>query len=194
MSNSIRGNRNIVLYTDASKFAICAVLVQDGKLIYFVSKVLNEHQRNWAIIEKELLATSWGCKRLRCFLLGRPFVIKTDHAPLVHLVKKIDSIENQRMLTMVLAIVEYDFVIEYFPGVKNVLADFGSRMIDPADWEDEEDFDLDELFAIAAPFDVITTLPDISMDDYSPDDFDELEHYKLTHEQKEGVVVVQHQG
>ena len=137
MSNSLKGDKKIVLYTDALKFAICAVLVQDGRLIYCLSKVLSKHQRNWAIIEKELLAISWGCKKLRYCLLGRSFTVKTDHAPLVHLVKKIDSIENQRMLTMVLSMVEYDFVIEYFPGVKNVLADFGSRMIDPDDWEEE---------------------------------------------------------
>ena len=126
MSNSIKGNKGIVLYTDASKFAICAVLVQGGKLIYCVSKILSKHQRNWAIIEKELLAISWSCKQLRCFLLGMPFTVRTDHAPLVKIVRKIDSIENQRMLTMVLAIIEYDFVIEYYPGVKNVLADFGT--------------------------------------------------------------------
>ena len=42
MSNSLKGDKGIVLYTDASKFAICAVLVQDGKLIYCVSKVLSK--------------------------------------------------------------------------------------------------------------------------------------------------------
>ena len=194
MSNSLVGNRNIVLYTDASKFAICAVLVQDGKLIYCVSKVLSKHQRNWAIIEKELLAISWGCKRLRCFLLGRPFVIRTDHKPLVHIVKKIDSIDNQRMLTMVLAIVEYGFYIEYFPGVQNVLADFGSRQLDPDDAHDkEEDFSLEDLFTSAAS-DVVTDLPKISKSDYSVEDFDELQHYKLTQKDEEEVIVIRHQG
>ena len=36
MSTSLKGNGNIVLYTDASKYAICAVLVPHGKLIYCV--------------------------------------------------------------------------------------------------------------------------------------------------------------
>jgi len=192
MSNSLKGDKGIILYTDASKFAICAVLVQNGKLIYCVSKVLSKHQRNWAIIEKELLAISWGCKKLRCFLLGRPFVVRTDHAPLVSIVKKIDSIENQRMLTMVLAIIEYDFVIEYYPGVKNVLADFGTRQLDPDEWEDD-DFELEDLF-VSFPFDVVTNLPKISMTDYAKEDFEEMERYKLKNEEKDGVIMVHHLG
>ena len=34
---------------------------------------------------------------------------------------------------MVLSMVAYDFIIEYIPGFRNVLTDFGSRQIDPDD-------------------------------------------------------------
>ena len=80
---------------------------------------------------------------------------------------------------MVLAVVEYDFYIEYFPGVQNVLADFGSRQLDADDAHDTgEDFSLEDLFTSAA-FDVVTDLPKKSKSDYSVEDFDELQHCAL---------------
>ena len=113
MQNSLEGDDGIIVYGDASKFAVCAVLTQNGKLIYSVSKVLNKHQRKWAIIEKEMFAISWAFKKMRHFLLGRKFIFKTDHAPLLGIYKKVDSIQNQRMLAMVLSTTKYDFILEY---------------------------------------------------------------------------------
>ena len=93
---------------------------------------------------------------------------------------------------MVLSSIEYDFVIEYYPSVKNVLADFGTRQLHPDEWEDE-DFELEDLF-VSTPFDVITNLPQISMNDYTQQDFEELEIFKLKNEEKDGVIVVHHLG
>ena len=62
--------------------------------------------------------------------------MRTDHRPLVEIFKKVDTVENMRMLSMVLPTVEFIFVIEYFPGVKNVIADFGSQFIDPSEWDE----------------------------------------------------------
>ena len=76
---------------------------------------------------------------------------------------------------MVLAIVGYDFYIEYFP-------DFGSAQLYPDNAlnKEEEDFSLEDLFTSAA-FDVVTDLPKLFKSDYSVDDFDELQHCKLRH-------------
>ena len=76
--------------------------------------------------------------------------------------------------------------------MKNVLADFGSRMIDPDDWE-EDDFSLDDLF-VSASVDLVMELPRIVMSDYEAVDYDELEHYKLKHENRNSMIAVQHQG
>ena len=47
---------------------------------------------------------------------------------------------------MILPIVEYALYIEYLPGVQNVLADFGSRKLDPDDAHDiEEYFSIEDL-------------------------------------------------
>ena len=95
---------------------------------------------------------------------------------------------------MALAIVEYDFFIEYYPGVWNVIADFSSRQLDPSEWEDDDEgVDLDD-FLVSVPFDVVTDLPSISMSDYTAEDFEEFQYFKLTHEEKDGMIAVKHQG
>ena len=95
---------------------------------------------------------------------------------------------------MALEIVEYDFFIEYYPGVWNVIADFGSRQLDPSEWEDDDEgVDLDHLL-VSVPFDVVTDLPSISMSDYTAEDFEEFQYFKLTHEEKDGMIAVKHQG
>ena len=66
--------------------------------------------------------------------------------------------------------------------------------MDPDDAHDKgEDFSLEDLFTSAA-FDVVTDLPKISKSDYSVEDFDELQHYRLTHKDEEEVIVIRHQG
>ena len=105
-SNYVKGTRNIVLYTDASKYAIRAVLDQE------------------------------------------------------------------------------------IPEVRNVLADFGTRQLDPDEWdEDSDDDDLYDFYT-AAPFDIVTDAPDICMDYNSSTGFDELERYKFTHEERNGVIMI----
>lgn len=78
--------KGFVLTTDASQNAIGCVLSQ-GKIgqdlpIAYASRALNKAERNYSTIEKELLAIVWGCKHFRPYLLGRPFIIMTDHKPL----------------------------------------------------------------------------------------------------------------
>ena len=57
-----------ILYTDASGEGIGAVLHQkddQGKerIIAYVSRALNQHEKNYPIIEKECLAIVWGIEK-----------------------------------------------------------------------------------------------------------------------------------
>ena len=74
------------LDTDASDIGLGAVLsqVQDGveKLIAYASRSLNNAERIYCTTRKELLAVVYGLKQYRQYLLGRPFVIRTDHSSL----------------------------------------------------------------------------------------------------------------
>src|SRR6266516_3741743 len=74
------------LDTDASNFAIGAVLSQvqngDEKVIAYASRMLNPAERNYCVTRRELLAVVHFTKQFRTYLLGKEFLIRTDHSAL----------------------------------------------------------------------------------------------------------------
>jgi hypothetical protein len=79
------------LETDSSDFAAGAVLEQIGEdglwhPVAFYSKSLNEHERNYEIYDKELLAIVRGLEEYRHYLEGHPepFDIWSDHLNLTY--------------------------------------------------------------------------------------------------------------
>ena len=70
------------LYTDASATGIGAVLEQSSHVIVYVSRALTKSEQNYNMIQRECLALVYALKQFRHYLLGRPFKILTDHAPL----------------------------------------------------------------------------------------------------------------
>ena len=75
-----------VIDTDASRLSIGAVLSQeqDGqeKVMAYASKWLSPAERSYCVTRRELLAVIYYVKYFRQYLLGRKFVIRTDHAAL----------------------------------------------------------------------------------------------------------------
>ena len=76
-----------ILDTDASDKAIGAELlqVQDGqeRVIAYESFALTPHQRRYCTTRKELLAVVKFTNQFRHYLLGRKFIVRTDHNSLV---------------------------------------------------------------------------------------------------------------
>ena len=83
---SPRSTGTYYLDTDASEFGLGVVLSQeqDGEehVISYASRSLNTAERSYSITRKELLAVVFGLKRFRPYLIGRQFVIRTDHSAL----------------------------------------------------------------------------------------------------------------
>jgi len=69
------------LTVDASEHAAAGILSQGGHPIAFVSHSFTPAERNWSNIEREAFAIVWCTQRLRQFLLGRQFIIQSDHRP-----------------------------------------------------------------------------------------------------------------
>ena len=81
------------LYTNASKIAIGAVLLQRDnreveRAISFFSKKLSPEQRNYSTFERECLAIICALEHFRVYLLGRKFRLRTDHRALAWLFSK----------------------------------------------------------------------------------------------------------
>ena len=80
---------------DANDYAMGAVLGQRTKkifrVIYYVSKALNEAQENYSTTEKEILAMVFACEKFRPYILGSYVIIHTDHAAIKYLMTKKDA-------------------------------------------------------------------------------------------------------
>ena len=80
---------------DASDLAVGAVLRQrvEGNpyVVYYASKTLNEAQRNYTTIEKELLAVVYALDKFLSYLIGSDIVIFTYHSALKFLLTKQNS-------------------------------------------------------------------------------------------------------
>lgn len=123
-------DKDFILTTDASNFAIGAVLSQgtigSDKPIAYASRTLNSSEINYSTIEKELLAIVWATKYFRPYLFGRKFKIVTDHKPLQWVMNLKEP--NSRLTRWRLKLSEYNFTTVYKQGKYNVNADALSRI------------------------------------------------------------------
>lgn len=119
--------KKFILQTDASNFALGAVLSQEGHPVCYASRTLNDHEQNYSTIEKELLAIVWATQYFRPYLFGRKFLVETDHRPLAWLFSVKEP--NSKLVRWRLRLAEYDYEIKYKKGVQNGNADALSRAV-----------------------------------------------------------------
>lgn len=118
-------NKPLEVTTDASNYALGAVLSQDQKPIAFISKTLNQPETNYSTTEKELLAIIWSVTYFHNYLYGNKFIIYTDHRPLQWLFNLKDA--NSRLMRWRIKLENYDYNIQYIKGKTNFVADALSR-------------------------------------------------------------------
>ena len=65
--------------------AVMSHIMEDGSEhpIGFVSRTLNESEKNYSQMDKEGAAVVFGLKKFHKYLFGRRFKIVTDHKPLL---------------------------------------------------------------------------------------------------------------
>ena len=124
-------NKPYKLFTDASDYAVGAVLTQQDdagldRPVHYISKTLTTLQRKWATIEKEAWAVVYSLQKLRPYLWGSSFTIYTDHKPLLCLFKQ--EIRNTRIMRWAVQIAEFQAPIRHIEGKRNVRADLLSRL------------------------------------------------------------------
>ena len=104
------------LYTDSSKIAVGAVLLQRDtggveRPISFFSKRLSSAQRNYSTFERECLAVVCALEHFRVYLLARPFRLRTDHRALQWLFSK-EPKASARISGWLTTLIEYPMQIE----------------------------------------------------------------------------------
>jgi hypothetical protein len=112
------------IYTDASKYQLGAVIVQDNKPIAFYSRKLNSVQKRYTTGEQELLSIVETLKEFRNILLGQKLIVHTDHMNILYGNLSNDRIKRWRLLVLE----EYGPEFVHVSGKENVVADALSRM------------------------------------------------------------------
>lgn len=119
-------SKSFELTTDASNYAIGAVLSQENRPITFISRSLSKTEESYAANEREMLAIIWSLDSLRNYLYGRAkVIIYTDHQPLTHALSNKNN--NSKMKRWKAILEEYNYELQYKPGRSNVVADALSR-------------------------------------------------------------------
>ena len=88
-------------------------------------------ERNYPQIEKEALSLIYGIQKFHQYLYGRPFVLVTDHRPLLSILgpkKEIPPLAAARMQRWALLLSAYNYSIEFRPTAAHANADGLSRI------------------------------------------------------------------
>ena len=85
------------IHADASQYAIGSVLTQEDDNgeehpIVYISRVLTPAESNYSTTVREKLAILYAIRKMRCYVEGYYFIIKTDHIALEY----IQSIKKQQ--------------------------------------------------------------------------------------------------
>jgi hypothetical protein len=130
------------IQTDASKVGIGAVLMQthpNGDLpIAYLSKKFTSAQMNWPATEQECYAIIYAIEKWHKYLDGRPFVIETDHKPLLPFNLKQQL--NPKCERWRLKLQQYNFTVKYIKGKHNTVADYLSRSPVDDGSNDDDDY------------------------------------------------------
>lgn len=123
-----------MLTTDASNTAVGGILshkfASGSKPIAFVSRALSKCEKKYSTLEKEALSIVFCVTKLRQYLLGNKFILKTDHRPLLTIFgsnKGLPIMASARMQRWALILSGFEYTIEYVKGQHNE-ADAISRM------------------------------------------------------------------
>lgn len=117
-------NKPFVLESDASGTGLGVVFMQEGRPIAYWSKSLSAKDQVLSTYKKELMAVVLVLK-WRYYLLGRHFLIKTDHQSLKYLLEqRVGTPFQQKWVTKLLG---FHYTIVYKCGKENQAADALSR-------------------------------------------------------------------
>ena len=110
------------------KFLGCyrCVLMQEGKVISYLSRQLKQHEQNYPTHDLELAAVVLALKVWRHYLMGNRCEIYSDHKSLKYIFTQKEL--NMRQRRWIELIKDYDMEIHYHPGKANVVADALSRL------------------------------------------------------------------
>eukprot|EP00253_Pinus_taeda_P016078 PITA_16078 len=120
-------DKDYVVCTDASKEGVGGVLMQEGRVVAYESRKLKEHEQKYSAYDLELTAVIHALKMWRHYLVGRKFLLLTDHHSLTNYFSQ--PTLNARQARWVDFLSGFDFEIKHLQGKENRVADALSRKV-----------------------------------------------------------------
>ncbi len=117
----------IVMATDASSTGMGAAIIQNEHPCAYASRSMSETEKNYAPIEKEMLAILNGCTRFHDYIFGQRVTVETDHKPLVGIFNKPLNKLSPRIQKMRMKLLRYDLKLVWKPGKEMFVPDTLSR-------------------------------------------------------------------
>jgi len=116
-----------VACTDASKEGVGGVLMQEGRVIAYESRKLKEHEQKYSAYDLELAAVIHALKMWQHYIMGRKFMLLTDHHSLTNYFSQ--PTLNTRQARWADFLSGFDFEIKHLKGKENRVADTLSRKV-----------------------------------------------------------------
>jgi hypothetical protein len=116
---------DFLMCTNACKEGLRGVLMQEGSVVCYESRTFSEHEVNYVTHDLELAAIVHALKMWRYYLLGRKFVLMTDHCGLRYLFDQPKL--NSRQARWMTLLSEFDFEIKHIKGKENKVVDALSK-------------------------------------------------------------------
>ncbi|UYV83347.1 K02A2.6-like [Cordylochernes scorpioides] len=138
-------SKKTMVSADASSYGLGAVLKQEHdanewRPVAFASWTLTKTEQGYAQIEKEALAITWACERFKDFVVGKTFLIETDHKPLVPIFTTKDLNDlTPRLQWYRMRMLQFSFLIFHTPGKDLITADALSRQPLPGHLPEDEE-------------------------------------------------------
>ena len=128
-------NRDYYLTVDSSSYAIAGILSQyddNGieKIVTIISRTLKGCELAYTVSEWELLSIVFCLRKLYTYLYGAKIIIRCDHKAISFMNKV--KYTTSRIMRWLMCISDFDYVVHYIKGSKNVAADAFSRVYDQA--------------------------------------------------------------
>lgn len=107
-------SNTLLVETDASGKGIGAILMQQGHPLAYISKSLAPRHQVMSVYDRELLALIFAVTKWSHYLLGRPFIVRTDQKALKYLLDQ--PIHTDFQVAGISKLMAFDFTIEYKEG------------------------------------------------------------------------------
>jgi hypothetical protein len=123
--------RDFLLQTDASQFAIAAILSQrdqegQERVIAYASRKLAPREINYSTVMKETLAIVWAANHFESWIYGQKVICQSDHRPLAWLESMRNT--NARLMRWSLFLQRFNLEHSFRRGVENANADSLTRL------------------------------------------------------------------